>query len=63
VERQANILRLSVVDDGEGCDLRLIQRGNGLKNMNARAETMGGKISIESSPGKGTRVILTAKMA
>ena len=63
MERQGNTLRLSVIDNGDGFDLQLIQQGNGLKNMNARAEAMGGTISIESCSGKGTKITLEAKMA
>ena len=45
-------------DDGNGFDLTNIQRGNGLKNMKARAKKLHGELSIESSPGKGTKLTL-----
>ncbi|MEY4384823.1 MAG: hypothetical protein RLY20_106 [Verrucomicrobiota bacterium] len=51
-----------VVDDGAGCQLpKSPEAGtrNGLRNMQRRAETMGGRLEIESSPGQGTRVSIT----
>ena len=33
--------------------------GNGLGNMHARAAELGGKLTIDSAPGKGTRLILS----
>jgi signal transduction histidine kinase len=56
--RSEETLALSVQDDGAGIPVER-RRGHGLDNMRARARTMGGELHIESSPGKGTRVILT----
>lgn len=33
-------------------------RGNGLRNMQARAAELGGRMSIDSTPGRGTRLTL-----
>ena len=54
-------VEISVQDDGAGFDLATVQsRGerNGLQNMRHRAEAIGGRFSIETSPGKGTIVRL-----
>jgi signal transduction histidine kinase len=58
VEDHRDVLRLSIIDDGRGFDTAESQRPghHGLTNMHARAEALGGSLSIESSP-HGTRVI------
>jgi PAS domain S-box-containing protein len=52
-------VRLSVEDDGLGIvpDYAL-KRRNGLSNMHERAEIMGGKLTVESDPQRGTMVIV-----
>ncbi len=47
---------LEVDDDGRGFDLATVRRGDGLTNLEQRAEALGGKISIESVPAQGTTV-------
>lgn len=50
--------RLTVRDHGRGFPLKeKMGQGQGLLNMTARAEQLGGKLSIRSQPGKGTSVI------
>jgi NarL family two-component system sensor histidine kinase LiaS len=49
---------LTIQDNGPGFDLvRLEQRGVGLLSMQERMKALGGEMSIESTPGQGTRVI------
>ena len=53
-------LQLSVMDDGRGFIRRSggeVQTGYGLTSMQQRAERLGGKITIESQPQRGTRVV------
>ena len=53
--------RLTVVvsDEGQGFDLaKLRQPGIGLAGMEERAGMLGGQLTIESEPGRGTRVTL-----
>ena len=55
--RANGILRLSVEDDGAGFDpARRPPSGQGLRNMGERARRLGGSFSIESAPGRGTRI-------
>jgi NarL family two-component system sensor histidine kinase LiaS len=53
-------IKLIIADNGEGFDLEKYQHegknGLGLLNMKELARSMGGSLSIESSPGKGTVV-------
>jgi signal transduction histidine kinase len=51
-------LVLRVKDNGAGFDPGNIKKGNGLRNMQARANEMNGSIKITSSAGKGTTVEL-----
>lgn len=51
-------IRMEIRDDGVGFDLENAKDGNGLENMRQRAESMKGKLTICSTPGKGTEVIL-----
>jgi signal transduction histidine kinase len=52
-------LRLEVADDGPGFDVRATNGGAGLLNMRDRARAVGGELTIDSQPGRGTRVIAT----
>ncbi len=58
VEDRRERLRLSIIDDGRGFDTSEAQRPghHGLTNMHARAESLGGSLTIESNDD-GTRVV------
>jgi ligand-binding sensor domain-containing protein/two-component sensor histidine kinase len=56
---QPNRLHLEVRDNGVGFNVTTADSGNGLGNMQKRAESMNGKLQLISSPGTGTRVLLT----
>jgi signal transduction histidine kinase len=51
-------LVLSVEDDGHGFQAGDDHAGYGLRNMRDRARLLGGELTIDSQPGKGTQVIL-----
>ncbi len=51
---------IEVADDGVGFDPGAVGRDHyGVENMRARAERMGGTLSVESTVGKGSRVRLS----
>lgn len=58
------MLRLEIEDDGRGFDPASIEkpgpdgRGLGLLGLHERAELLGGRATIQSSPGTGTRVLV-----
>lgn len=54
-----NILTMIVQDEGKGFDTGIVIKGNGLDNIQTRAAGIGGKLIIDSAPGKGTLVKLT----
>jgi ligand-binding sensor domain-containing protein/two-component sensor histidine kinase len=56
-----NTIHMSVADDGIGFDTLTVRRGNGLKNLFARAEMIGAEIKLSSAMGVGTTIELWAK--
>jgi two-component system, NarL family, sensor histidine kinase LiaS len=53
----SDALTLRVADDGRGFDpAENPNQGFGLQSMHERLEKLGGRVEIESAPGKGTRV-------
>ena len=55
---QQKRLLLDIRDDGIGFDVNVADNGNGLINMRKRADSLKGKIVINSNPGTGTHVSL-----
>lgn len=53
---------LQVTDDGVGFDPEAQHTGHGLVNVQRRVGEMGGDVTIESAPGQGTTVTVTAKI-
>jgi signal transduction histidine kinase len=51
-------LNLEVSDNGEGFDVASADSGNGLSNMQKRADAMQGRLYINSKKGAGTTVKL-----
>lgn len=59
VERRNGHIRLSVNDNGVGFDVKRAHKKEGsfgLNGMRERVELLGGKIDVQSSPGKGTKI-------
>ncbi len=59
LRRDGDYVRLEILDKGRGMP-REVTPGFGLQNMRERALLLGGHMHIESEPGRGTRVVLTA---
>jgi signal transduction histidine kinase len=51
-----NRLILDIKDNGVGFDVSKADNGNGLPNIQKRAEALNGSVSIQSIPGEGTQV-------
>lgn len=58
-----NEFQLTIKDNGKGIDNNKIHGGNGLKNMQNRIGSIGGKISIKSGIEKGTKISIIADLA
>lgn len=58
IEAEGDWLRLRIQDQGSGFDLAAVPTGagNGIIGMQERARLLGGQVSIDSRPGRGTRV-------
>jgi signal transduction histidine kinase len=52
----AGELIVSVVDDGPGFDPTAVGSSRGMLNMADRASALGGALTVDSSPGRGTRI-------
>jgi PAS domain S-box-containing protein len=55
----AKEVRLELSDDGDGFQVKDRDDGFGLTGMRERAEEIGGKLKIVSSPGRGTTITAT----
>lgn len=58
---EPTVFKLAVCDDGVGFDQQLQnpnETGIGLKNIKNRAALLGGNISVNSSPGNGTKIYI-----
>jgi PAS domain S-box-containing protein len=63
VTLDGNDVVLSVQDDGAGFDLAHAPRGRlGMTTMRERAEAAGGRLEVDSAPGRGTRVAATVPL-
>ena len=66
--RQDNIVHVKVKDNGKGFDLvnvaknKKLGSGFGLLNIRERAELVGGKVDIISSPGEGTEIVMEVNL-
>jgi len=59
LRRGAEGIVLEIDDDGRGFDVGTTTPGMGLRNLRDRAESIGGKLEIQSTPGEGTTVRAT----
>jgi two-component system nitrate/nitrite sensor histidine kinase NarX len=59
VERDKESARFTIADNGQGFNLTRRENGNhlGLTIMRARAERCGGSLTIDTAPGRGTKII------
>ena len=54
---------LTITDNGRGFEPSRVEDGNGLVSMRRRAEGFGGRLEVESEPGRGTTVRLRLPLA
>jgi signal transduction histidine kinase len=62
VEELEGLLCFSVTDDGDGFDSKLVKKGNGLKNMQERANLIGAMLVMQSGENMGTSISLQCKI-
>jgi signal transduction histidine kinase len=56
IRQRGNARLVTIRDDGAGFDEQAVRPGQGLKNMRARAASIGGAFRLSSRPGDGTAV-------
>ncbi len=59
IEFDEHMVHIRIMDNGKGFDPKLVKTGNGLAGFQARAGAIGGTFKLESSIGKGTRLLLS----
>jgi signal transduction histidine kinase len=57
-----NKLEFSVSDNGKGFDAVMVRRGNGLENMQKRADEIGAKLTLQSKLNEGASLSLQSKI-
>jgi signal transduction histidine kinase len=63
LEREEDHLKAAIEDDGIGMESEVVAaRGSGLFSIRERLNHVGGSMRIESAPGKGTKVLLSAPL-
>ena len=62
VKENKRLLEFSIIDNGKGFDIDTIKRGNGLNNMQKRADELGAEFSLQSKAGKGCIISLKVKI-
>lgn len=56
--KDETVFKASIIDDGKGFDIKKVDLGNGLANMEQRISEINASISIDSTPDNGTKIII-----
>lgn len=56
VKREGDSVVIEIEDDGQGFDAELVQKGNGIFNMQKRMESIGASFHLVAKQGKGTLI-------
>jgi ligand-binding sensor domain-containing protein/two-component sensor histidine kinase len=59
LKKEKDMFTLIIRDNGKGFDIDTVTHGNGLENMQHRAEKMNAKLAIVSAENQGTSIILS----
>jgi ligand-binding sensor domain-containing protein/signal transduction histidine kinase len=62
IKEANNTLEFSVSDNGKGFDAVMVRRGNGLDNMQKRADEIGAKLALQSKKEEGCLVSMQFKI-
>ena len=57
-----DIIEIVLKDDGTGFEINKVKFGNGIKNMENRANKIKGKLNCKSEVGEGTIVSFSGKL-
>jgi signal transduction histidine kinase len=59
LNREADLMTITVEDDGVGYDTRMVKEGMGSENIRSRVNFLKADLHIDSVPGEGTTTIIT----
>ncbi|MCI2229724.1 sensor histidine kinase [Polaribacter sp. MSW13] len=62
ISKENNELQILITDNGDGFDLKNVDLGNGLSNMEKRMSEIDGEINIVSKLKKGTKITLSTTL-
>ncbi len=62
IKENNQLLKITISDNGKGYDSESVKKGNGLYNMQKRADELGADFSIQSRPNEGCLVSLEVKI-
>lgn len=62
IQQQDQVMVIEISDNGMGFDPQNVNLGNGIFNIKRRAEEIGALVSIQSAPGKGSRIQLKIRL-
>ncbi len=62
VKENNQLLEITISDNGKGFDAENVKRGNGLDNMQKRADELGADFRIKSKPSEGCSISLKVKI-
>jgi len=66
IKKEKKYIKISIADDGIGFDVSKIESkveknvGFGFFSIREHLEYLGGHLDVDSKPGKGTRIVLSA---
>ena len=55
-------IKILIADNGKGFDIPTVQRGNGIDNMQKRADDIGAKLILQSKENEGASVFVQCKI-
>ncbi|MEX1382544.1 tetratricopeptide repeat protein [Lutibacter sp.] len=59
ISENKETIKFEITDNGKGFNINTIELGNGLENMERRIKEIGGGITINSEPNRGTSIKIT----
>ena len=62
LQKENNLFEVIVKDNGIGFDIKAVELGNGLSNMEKRMSEIDGKVNINSELGTGTKIKIICKL-
>lgn len=56
-DESRQLIKVKIVDDGNGFDLKSVKRGLGIEQMENRVQSVNGVFRLQSQPGSGTEIL------